>query len=94
MTAWMMRSASVTITQAADAFLARRDLDTDTIRSYAQTMRLLRRELGGGMPPGEVTAEHTAAVFVEAWNGAAARMWNRHRAACAPSAPGVPTWPR
>jgi integrase len=54
----------ISLGEAATAFLARRDLDADTLRSYAQTMTVLRRELG----------EHTPVA-------AAARTWNRHRAA-------------
>ncbi|MFC6929232.1 hypothetical protein ACFQHO_01915 [Actinomadura yumaensis] len=42
--------AGVTLAEAADAFLARRDLDTDTLRSYGQTMRRLRREFGDPLP--------------------------------------------
>ncbi|MEV4188810.1 hypothetical protein AB0J28_45995, partial [Streptosporangium canum] len=70
--------ASVTVAEAAEAFLARRDLDADTLRSYGQTLRRLRRELGDTVPLTQVTAEQTAAVFTAAWDGAAARTWNRH----------------
>lgn len=66
---------------AADMLLARRDLDPDTLRSYAQTMTRLRRELGDGATVAELTAGQLAAVFAAAWDQAAARTWNRHRSA-------------
>ena len=75
--------------EAAEAFLARRDLDADTVRSYAQTLRRLRRDLGDAVLLGEVTA---------AWDCAAARTWHRHRSAlrsfttCA-AGRGWVTWP-
>ncbi len=49
-----------------EEFLARRDLDADTVRSYSQMPRRLRRELGDNVPLGQVTAERTAAVFTAA----------------------------
>jgi site-specific recombinase XerD len=45
------------------------------------TPRRLRRELGDTVPLSQVTAERAAAVFAAAWDGAAARTWNRHRSA-------------
>lgn len=39
-------TAGPSLGEAADGFLARRDIDDDTVRSYAQTMTRLRRELG------------------------------------------------
>ncbi|TMR07144.1 site-specific integrase [Actinomadura soli] len=77
----MIISAGVPLGAAAEQFLARRDLDVDTIRSYAQTMRWLRREFGDDTPLCRMTAEHVAAVFTAAWDGVAARTWNRHRSA-------------
>ncbi|MGI5201230.1 tyrosine-type recombinase/integrase [Spirillospora sp. CA-108201] len=71
----------MTLAEAAEAFLARRDLDADTLRSYGQALRRLRRELGDTVPLGQVSAEQAAAVFTAAWDGAAARTWNRHRSA-------------
>ncbi|MFI0451933.1 tyrosine-type recombinase/integrase [Actinomadura sp. 6N118] len=81
MTARAVPVASVTLAEAADAFLARRDLDTDTLRSYGQMLRRLRRDLGDTLPLGQVTAEQAATVFTTAWDDAAARTWNRHRSA-------------
>ncbi|GAA1580566.1 site-specific integrase [Actinomadura kijaniata] len=81
MTARAVPVASVTLAEAADAFLARRDLDADTLRSYGQTMRRLRREFGDPAPLAQVTAEQTATLFDHAWGDAAARTWNRHRSA-------------
>ncbi|MGH3240364.1 MAG: site-specific integrase, partial [Spirillospora sp.] len=74
-------SAGVSLGVAAERFLARRDLDGDTIRSYAQTLRWLRREFGDDTPLSLMTADRVAAVFTAAWDGAAARTWNRHRSA-------------
>jgi integrase len=70
-----------TLGVAAEAFLARRDLDADTLRSYGQTLRRLRRDLGDHTALQEVTAELVAAVVDQAWAHAAARTVNRHRAA-------------
>ncbi|WP_344898553.1 tyrosine-type recombinase/integrase [Actinomadura meridiana] len=77
----MITTSEVSLRTAAERFLARRDLDGDTIRSYAQTLRWLRREFGDDTPLGRMTAEVVAAVFVVAWDGVAARTWNRHRSA-------------
>lgn len=71
----------ICLAEATESFLRRRDLDTDTVRSYAQTLRRLRRDLGDAIPLGQVTAEQTAAVFDTAWGDAAPRTWNRHRSA-------------
>jgi len=70
-----------TIAEAAEAFLARPQLDPDTARSYGQTLTRLRRDLGAQTPLGKVTSEQVLAVFVASWSSAAARTWNRHRAA-------------
>jgi integrase len=70
-----------TLGEAAVAFLARRDLDPDTLRSYAQTMTRLRRELGDATPVSTLTADAVAEMVSAAWGQAAARTWNRHRSA-------------
>ncbi|GAA0947498.1 sigma-70 family RNA polymerase sigma factor [Nonomuraea longicatena] len=70
-----------TLGQAADAFLARDDLDSQTLRSYGQTLRRLRRSLGDRVPVRALTAEQIAQVFTTTWGQAAASTWNRHRAA-------------
>ncbi|MFI7640510.1 tyrosine-type recombinase/integrase [Nonomuraea sp. NPDC049400] len=70
-----------TLADAATAFLNRRDLDADTLRSYRQTLTRLRTELGDGVLLADLTAEQTAAVFTAVWENAAARTWNRHRSA-------------
>lgn len=75
------RVAGVTLGQAAERFLAREDLDAETIRSYGQTLRRMCLDLGAGTPLAEVTAGKMSTVFAVAWNGAAAKTWNRHRAA-------------
>lgn len=77
----MIMTTGVSLKEAAEAFLARRDLDGDTIRSYAQTIRWLLREFGDDVPLCRMTAERIAVVFTAAWDEAAARTWNRHRAA-------------
>jgi integrase len=77
----MIMATGVSLKEAAEDFLVRRDLDRDTIRSYAQTIRWLRREFGDDVPLCGVTAERIAVVFTAAWGEAAARTWNRHRAA-------------
>jgi len=71
----------ISLGEAATAFLARRDLDADTLRSYAQTMTVLVRELGEATPASAITGEQVAATAAKAWEHVAARTWNRHRAA-------------
>ncbi len=75
------QTATTTLAEAADAFLARPDLDADTIRSYGQTLRRLRHDLGEHIPLASVTAGQVAGMCAAAWGNAAARTWNRHRAA-------------
>lgn len=70
-----------TLGEAADGFLSRDDLDAETIRSYGQTMRRLRLDLGPSTPLAEVSAHQVARVFAVAWGTAAPKTWNRHRAA-------------
>jgi site-specific recombinase XerD len=73
--------AEATLGEAAEQFLARRDLDADTLRSYGQMLRRLRRGLGDTVPLAQLTADQAAAVFTAAWDEAAPRTWNRHRSA-------------
>jgi integrase len=74
-------TAGPSLGEAAAAFAARRDLDADTRRSYGQTMTRLRRDLGDATLLTAVGPADVAAVFAAAWDGAAARTWNRHRSA-------------
>ena len=74
-------ASGVTLGQAAEDFLRRDDLDTETIRSYGQTLRRLRLSLGDQMPLASLTADDVARVFATAWSEAAAKTWNRHRSA-------------
>ncbi|MCX4776659.1 sigma-70 family RNA polymerase sigma factor [Streptomyces sp. NBC_01264] len=70
-----------TLGRAAEGFLGRADLDAATVRSYGQTLRRLRLDLGDAAPLSGVTAEAVARVCTAAWGSAAARTWNRHRSA-------------
>uniref|UniRef100_UPI003899A8D5 site-specific integrase n=1 Tax=Thermomonospora amylolytica TaxID=1411117 RepID=UPI003899A8D5 len=70
-----------TLGEAAEAFLARDDLDAQTIRSYGQTLRRLRLGLGDRTPLASLTADQVTKVFRTAWGDAAAKTWNRHRSA-------------
>lgn len=81
MTARIIPLTAVTLGRAAGEFLARRDLDAGTIRSYTQTMNRLRRDLGDQAILTQLTPEQTVEAFEAAWSGAAARTWNRHRSA-------------
>ncbi|MEU8804770.1 tyrosine-type recombinase/integrase [Spirillospora sp. NPDC048819] len=81
MTARAGPASGATLAEAADAFLARRDLDADTLRSYGQMLRRLRSELGDIVPLAQLSAEQAAGVFIAAWDEAAPRTWNRHRSA-------------
>jgi RNA polymerase sigma factor (sigma-70 family) len=70
-----------TLGVAARDFLARDDLDAQTIRSYGQTMRRLCLALGESLPLTSLTADAVARVCRTAWGDSAAATWNRHRAA-------------
>jgi predicted RNA polymerase sigma factor/site-specific recombinase XerD len=74
-------ASGATLGQTAREFLAREDLDTETIRSYGQTLRRLVLALGDRMPLAALTADQVARVFATAWGEAAAKTWNRHRSA-------------
>ncbi|WP_314248343.1 DUF6596 domain-containing protein [Streptomyces kutzneri] len=73
--------AGPTLGEAARDFLARGELDAATVRSYGQTLRRLCLTLGDRSPLASLTADQVAGVFATAWDGAAARTWNRHRSA-------------
>ncbi|MFD5702517.1 sigma-70 family RNA polymerase sigma factor [Streptomyces lasiicapitis] len=70
-----------TLAQAAQDFLARDDLTTPTIRSYAQTLRRLSRSLGEQQPLHSMTPQQVTHVFATTWTDVAATTWNRHRSA-------------
>ncbi|MFD0885763.1 hypothetical protein ACFQ08_14525, partial [Streptosporangium algeriense] len=63
MAAQIVPLPAVTLVQAAGQFLARRDLDADTIRSYGQTLRRLRHDLGDDTALSLLTPDQAAAVF-------------------------------
>ncbi|MDT7725706.1 MAG: hypothetical protein QOI21_2282 [Actinomycetota bacterium] len=70
-----------TLGEATRDFLGRGDLDAATIRSYGQTLRRLCLTLGETLPLASLTADEVTRVFATAWDGAAAKTWNRHRSA-------------
>ncbi|RKS09877.1 RNA polymerase sigma factor (sigma-70 family) [Nocardiopsis sp. Huas11] len=70
-----------TLAGAAREFLERDGLGAATARSYGQTLRRLCRALGERLPLEELDAAAVARVFAATWPTAAARTWNRHRAA-------------
>ncbi|WP_190130126.1 DUF6596 domain-containing protein [Streptomyces mashuensis] len=70
-----------TLGEAVRAFLERDGMDPGTARSYGQTLRRLCRSLGDELPLAALTSADVARVFALAWDGAAARTWNRHRSA-------------
>ncbi|MGA5195697.1 site-specific integrase [Streptomyces exfoliatus] len=74
-------SALPTLGQAAHDFLSRDALDAATRHSYGQTLRRLCLALGEQMPLADVTADQVSQIFATAWEGTAARTWNRHRSA-------------
>ena len=74
-------AAGPVLGEATVDFLARDDLDASTVRSYGQTLRRLVVALGERAPLAEIGAADVARVFAVAWGDAAARTWNRHRAA-------------
>lgn len=74
-------ASGVTLGEAVQKFLSRDDLGAATIRSYGQTLRRLCLSLGDQLPLASLTADQVAQVFETAWGKAAAKTWNRHRAA-------------
>jgi RNA polymerase sigma factor (sigma-70 family) len=70
-----------TLAGAAQEFLEHDGLGAATARSYGQTLRRLCRALGERLPLEELDAAAVARVFAATWPTAAARTWNRHRAA-------------
>lgn len=75
------RAPGRTLGGAAEGFLGRAELDAATVRSYGQTLRRLRLDLGDGTPLSRLTSEEVTRVCSAAWGTAAARTWNRHRSA-------------
>ncbi|MEV4894161.1 sigma-70 family RNA polymerase sigma factor [Nonomuraea sp. NPDC055795] len=73
--------AGRTLGEVVEGFLARADLGAETLRSYGQTLRRLRLDLGPRTPLDAVDAAKVARVFALAWGTAAPKTWNRHRAA-------------
>ncbi|OLR93573.1 RNA polymerase sigma factor [Actinokineospora bangkokensis] len=73
-------SGARTFGAACAEFLAQAGVRPSTVRSYRQTLDRLRRALGDGVALSDVDAARVAAAFA-AWDSAAARTWNRHRAA-------------
>ncbi|MGW4802270.1 hypothetical protein ACWEPC_58650 [Nonomuraea sp. NPDC004297] len=78
MAAQIVPLPAVTLVRAAGQFLARRDLDADTIRSYGQTLRRLRHDLGDGTALSLLTPDQAAAVFTAAWDGRVGRVRGPH----------------
>lgn len=71
----------LTFGQAAQDFLGRAELDAETVRSYGQTLGRLCLTLGASLPLTALSPGQMASAFTMAWGNAAARTWNRHRAA-------------
>ncbi|HEX6358671.1 DUF6596 domain-containing protein [Actinophytocola sp.] len=72
-------SPGMTLERATEEFLG--GLDSQTARSYGQTLRRLCRALGGQVPLSSLTTDQVTQVFATAWGQAAPRTWNRHRSA-------------
>jgi site-specific recombinase XerD len=72
---------TTSLKEAVESFLARRDLDADSLRSYGQTLHRLCQVLGNETSVAAITAEQVGRVVADGWGGGAARTWNRHRAA-------------
>nr|WP_241564804.1 site-specific integrase [Nonomuraea polychroma] len=58
--------------------MSRPDLDPQTLRSYAQTLRRLCLGLGEQTPLTSVTADQVTRVATTAWGRTAVKTWNRH----------------
>ncbi|BCJ27707.1 sigma-70 family RNA polymerase sigma factor [Actinocatenispora sera] len=74
-------STGRTLDTAVAEFLGSDRHRAGTLRSYRQTLRRIVLDLGPNTPLAEITADSVARVFAVAWGTAAARTWNRHRAA-------------
>lgn len=70
--------AGATLGQTVRDFLSRPDLDPQTLRSYAQTLRRLCLGLGEQTPLTSVTADQVTRVATTAWGRTAVKTWNRH----------------
>lgn len=70
-----------TIGQATDEFLRRHDLDPQTLRAYGHTLRRLSVAVGHTLALAALDSGRIADAFAACWPDAAARTWNRHRAA-------------
>ena len=77
----MIRSGTVTLTEAADAFLSSpRVARANTRRAYAGVIDRLVAQLGPGRPLAAVPGDKIAAALRRLWGRRAPATWNRNRA--------------
>ena len=77
-----IRGGTVTLTEAADAFLSSpRTASPNTRRAYAGVLDRLAGELGPGRQLAAVPGDEIAAALRRLWGGSAPATWNRNRAA-------------
>ena len=67
-----------TIAEAVDAFLARRDLEASSRRSYAQTLNRLATDIGADRALALLDADSVHGAMQGAWGACAPATWNRH----------------
>jgi integrase len=78
----VIRGGTVTLAEAADAFLSSpRAASANTRRAYAGVLDRLAAELGPGRPLAAVTGDEVAAALRRLWGDRAPATWNRNRAA-------------
>jgi Phage integrase family len=78
----VIRGGTVTLAEAADAFLSSpRAASANTRRAYAGVLDRLAAELGPGRPLAAVPGDEVAAALRRLWGDRAPATWNRNRAA-------------
>ena len=77
-----IRGGTVTLAEAADAFLSSpRAASPNTRRAYAGVLDRLAAELGPGRQLAAMPGDEIAAALRRLWDGCAPATWNRNRAA-------------
>ena len=74
------RFESVTVLEAAEAFLAEHDLADGTRRKYRETLGLLERHVGDGQAIADVSGRDLVRFMTGRWRSSAPATWNRQRA--------------
>jgi len=74
------RFESVTVLEAAEAFLAERDLADGTRQKYRGTLELLARSVDDAQAIADVSGRDLVRFMMSRWRNSAPATWNRQRA--------------